>query len=171
MTIFFTADTHFNHVNRRGSGIIQYCNRPFSNINEMNGALIENWNSLVQPSDTVYHLGDFGMGDCSHIFKKLHGQKFLLKGSHDKDAVRLNWAWVKCCYGLNVADEYIWLSHRAHRVWERSFHGSWHLFGHTHGRLEPYGRSFDIGVDCWEFRPVSFEEIQEKMKTLPKLDV
>ena len=55
--IFFTSDTHFNHSN-----VIQYCNRPFSSLDEMNAKLIENWNERVNENDIVYHLGDFAMG-------------------------------------------------------------------------------------------------------------
>jgi calcineurin-like phosphoesterase family protein len=50
MKFFFTADTHFNHDN-----IIEYCNRPFKNAEEMNDTLIINWNSVVGEHDTVYH--------------------------------------------------------------------------------------------------------------------
>ena len=52
--IFFTSDTHFNH-----KAIISYCSRPFESVEEMNDRLIDNWNQVVKPSDTVYHLGDF----------------------------------------------------------------------------------------------------------------
>lgn len=40
--IYFTADTHFGHVN-----VIKMSNRPFADINEMNKTLITNWNSFV----------------------------------------------------------------------------------------------------------------------------
>ena len=163
---FFIADTHFNHAR-----IIEYCKRPFSSAKEMNETIIKNWNDIVKPKDYVYHLGDFGWGNCSSIFNRLNGHKFLLKGSHEKDNLRHPWSWVKCCYGLNINGEYIWLSHRPHRAWQRSFHGSWHLFGHVHGKLPPYGKSFDIGVDCWSFRPVHFDEIKLEMDKLSKIEV
>ena len=54
--VFFTSDTHFNHTN-----IIQYCQRPFKSTDEMNEAMIDNWNSVVGEDDTVFHLGDFSL--------------------------------------------------------------------------------------------------------------
>ena len=46
--IFVTSDTHFSHVN-----IIKYCNRPYASVEEMNNALIDNWNSVVKNDDLV----------------------------------------------------------------------------------------------------------------------
>ena len=64
MKTYFIADTHFNHKN-----ILKYCNRPFSNVKEMNEKLIENWNNTVKKDDVVYMLGDFCMGNKEEIKK------------------------------------------------------------------------------------------------------
>ena len=50
--VFFTSDTHFDHAN-----VIKYCNRPFRNKHEMNEAMIQNWNSVVKPGDTIIASG------------------------------------------------------------------------------------------------------------------
>ena len=52
--IFVTADHHFGHAN-----IIEYTNRPFASVEEMDAALIAAWNERVTDYDLVYHLGDF----------------------------------------------------------------------------------------------------------------
>jgi len=55
--IYFTADQHFGHAN-----IIKLCSRPFSDVHEMDEALIENWNRRVTNGDTIYIIGDLLLG-------------------------------------------------------------------------------------------------------------
>jgi calcineurin-like phosphoesterase family protein len=79
--IYFTSDTHFNHSN-----ILNYCSRPWSTVEEMNEGLIKNWNEVVNPGDTVYHLGDFAMGNrklIPEILARLNGRIILVRGNHD----------------------------------------------------------------------------------------
>jgi calcineurin-like phosphoesterase family protein len=153
---FWTADPHFQH-----NMIRIYCNRPFDDIDEHDETIIENWNKTVGVNDFIYVLGDFGWGDCRTIFNRLRGRKYLIRGNHDRNpTLKFPWAWVKDTAMIEVRGHYIWLSHYARRSWNRSFHGSWHLFGHTHGRLGPYGKSLDVGVDAWNFAPVSFDTLQ-----------
>ncbi len=79
--VFFTSDTHFNHAN-----IIKFCNRPFKNVDEMNEALITNWNKVVSADDYVFHLGDFCLGGSAEWTKALdclNGKIFLILGNHD----------------------------------------------------------------------------------------
>lgn len=79
---FFTSDTHFGHKN-----IIRYANRPFADVSHMNEAIIANWNALVGPFDTVYHLGDVALGpweDWDAVLTRLNGYKILVVGNHDR---------------------------------------------------------------------------------------
>lgn len=78
--VWFTSDSHFFHAN-----VIQYCNRPFSSVEEMNRILISNWNSVVDQQDVVYHLGDFSLSfRAVELFtRELNGTKFLVPGNHD----------------------------------------------------------------------------------------
>lgn len=78
--IYFTSDTHFGHKN-----IIRFCDRPFSSVEEMDEALVSNWNNRVKSNDTVYILGDmfFRSVNAESILKRLKGKKRLIKGNHD----------------------------------------------------------------------------------------
>jgi calcineurin-like phosphoesterase family protein len=78
--VWFTSDTHFWHAR-----IIQFCQRPFASVDEMNEKLIANWNAVVVPDDTVYHLGDFSMAarPVELYVPRLNGQIHLVMGNHD----------------------------------------------------------------------------------------
>lgn len=164
MASFFTSDTHFNHAK-----ILSICRPMFNNIEEMNEKIISRWNELVSPGDIIYHLGDFAWKDAEPIIKRLNGQKFLIRGSHDSEGERLKkyWCQITPMKEIRIDDACVVLSHCAMRVWEKSHYGSWHLFGHSHGHLEPRGKSFDVGVDAHDFRPWTWGEVRERMGTLP----
>lgn len=80
---YYIADTHFFH-----SGSIQMDKRPFASVEEMNSKIIENWNRVVGDNDTVFVLGDFTcrakQEQVDALLCKLHGNKFLIVGNHDK---------------------------------------------------------------------------------------
>lgn len=81
MTTYFTSDTHFNHER-----IITLSNRPFASVQDMEDALVANWNERVGPDDTVYHLGDFAMhprDEIPRILSRLNGKIVLVDGNHD----------------------------------------------------------------------------------------
>lgn len=174
MNIFFTADTHFCHNN-----IIKYCNRPFSSIEEMNEVLIKRWNKIVEPNDTIYHLGDFGFAKpdiLEKIVKRLNGKIHLILGNHDKnlkgktdlfESIReINKIYISdLTLNTKKKRQGIILCHYAMKVWDRSHYGYWHLYGHSHGTLkyDPNSLSMDVGVDCHNYAPISYEKIKCKM--------
>lgn len=78
---FVTSDTHFGHTR-----IIELCDRPFRDLDEMNGELTRRWNSVVGPSDTVLHLGDLALGareSSIGMTAALNGRKLIIPGNHD----------------------------------------------------------------------------------------
>lgn len=170
MTIFFTSDHHFGHSN-----IIKYCNRPFKNVDDMNESMIKNWNEVVKSGDTVYYVGDFCFDpNPAKFLYRLNGKKILIKGNHDgKPKKEHGWSHI-CDYNeVKHEKQHIVLCHYAMRVWNRSHYGAWMLYGHSHGSLpdDPQLLSIDVGVDCHEYRPISFEEIKNIMsRKRPKDD-
>jgi len=167
--IWLTADDHFN--NRK---ILEYCDRPFTTIEEMNEALISNWNSMVAPDDTVYNLGDFVLGkidSARRFFSRLYGNIKVIPGGHDyrwirgkEDIYSLSGYKVEILPPLYTLRTSIGqkkivavLCHYSMRSWYQSHYGSVHFFGHSHCRMDGFGRSCDVGVDCWEFSPISLE--------------
>lgn len=168
--IFFTSDTHFGHAN-----IIKYCNRPFASVEEMNEAMIKNWNAKIPPDGLVYHLGDFAFlpdWEITKIRGRLNGKIVLIRGNHDHDAVKTScFERIYDVYTVKVSkSKSVFLSHYAHKTWDRSHHGRYHLYGHTHGGLpdDPTSRSFDVGVDPFGFHPLSFSEVDNIMQNYKK---
>ncbi|MFD2915278.1 metallophosphoesterase family protein [Psychroserpens luteus] len=170
--IYFTSDHHFGHEN-----IIKFTNRPFGSVEEMDQELIKRWNSRVNKHDKVYHLGDFGLCKAERmrdILEQLNGKIFLIRGNHE-GAAQANpnrFEWIKDYFELNVNDanapngkQKIMLMHYAMRVWRSSFRGTWHLYGHSHGSLkdDPTMNSFDVGVDCHDFYPLTYDEVKDIM--------
>jgi len=166
MKTFFTSDTHFGHAN-----IIKYCARPFSSVDEMNGAMIRNWNSVVSPEDRVFHLGDVAFMKPEPLFdilSVLNGRKILIWGNHDRH-LRKN-ETIKSFF------------EETHDIYEETFDvygddikvvmchfpmASWHspaihIHGHTHGTYFVPDKSIhDVGVDVNNFTPIEFEALLE----------
>lgn len=163
--IWFTSDLHLDHTK-----VIEYSNRPFKTIEEMNETLINNWNEYIAPKDEVWFLGDFCWSDKAEYFRnRLKGRIHLILGNHDlrrlsiKEAGQL-FESVDFVKYLRYNHDKFWLSHYAHRVWPKSNKGSYHLYGHSHGDLPNYNRSMDVGVDANNYRPINIEEIITKLK-------
>ncbi len=162
MTNYYSADLHFNHAN-----IIKFSNRPFTTVEEMNEELIRRHNKVVKPNDTWYCLGDFAFSKNPDKFlSRLNGRKHLIIGNHDAEQTTKSQLWESVQPYLEVNDNKvkIVLCHYPFKTWNRSHYGSINLHGHCHGSLEGTSQSLDVGVDCWDYKPVQLSEILEKLK-------
>lgn len=161
--IYYSADPHFGHQN-----IIKFCNRPFASVDEMDDEIIRRYNSRVTDADDLYIIGDFSFRNAKSVgsyLERLNGRKHLIWGNHDTHQVKNHpsWSTSQPYLELNDQGENVVLFHYAMRSWNKSFYGSYHLFGHTHGKLPSHGRSLDVGVDCWGFQPVTLAEIKARL--------
>lgn len=170
MKVWFTADTHFGHAR-----IIEYCKRPFASVEEMDEALVANWNAVVGPDDEVWHLGDFAgrNADMAAGYRaRLNGRIHLIWGNHDSEKVRALPIWASSgpYAEISLPGRRLVLFHYALRVWNRSRHGAVHLYGHSHGALPGDRQSCDIGVDnpAWRYHPVGLGDIERHLRTLPE---
>jgi calcineurin-like phosphoesterase family protein len=183
--VWFTADLHLGHGN-----IIKYCQRPLLTAEEKerarreprgkwrvseetvrrhDNALLEAINAEVAADDTLWLLGDFCLGRLEEArpyrdrirCREVH----LVWGNHDHRSIRPLFGQAIEQGMAHVEGQEIWLNHYPMRSWNKSFHGSWHVYGHVHGRLaredaaHPHTLTRDVGVDACEYRPVSFEEL------------
>lgn len=173
MKTWFTSDPHYWHKN-----VINYCQRPFSDVVEMNEALIANYNALVSDEDIVYFLGDIcfsGITKAKAIVQRLKGQKHLIMGNHDRGLKPAK--WLECGFLYAGREDITWngmhLSHfpyRKHNHDERVFpeqledDGNWLLHGHVHQFWKVKDKMINVGVDQWDYKPVSEEQIMQIIK-------
>lgn len=156
---------------------MKYENRPFENVEQMNETLIKNWNNKVHANDNVYVLGDFAFAKperVNGILDKLNGKKYLIIGNHDHflrskkfDATKFQ--WIKDYATITDGAQRVALFHYPIAVWDRSHYGTIHLYGHVHsngGNHHPLKfeieNAYNVGVDVWDFEPVTLKEILEK---------
>ena len=171
--VFFTSDTHFYHSN-----IINFCGRPFKNVEVMNETLIANWNSVVGPDDIIFHLGDFCLGgsaEWTNILNRLNGKIYLIVGNHDIKNLRQGYysrfEHIAMQMHIEVGKQKIYLNHCPFLCYGGAYRDTWQLFGHVHTSKQNTGidaprlhmlfpTQYDVGVDNNNFTPVSFEEIK-----------
>ncbi len=171
---YFTSDLHIGHQN-----IIKYCNRPFGSVEEMDSVIIRNINSKVGQDDELVIAGDVCLSKDFAVLEAYMSRivcrnRFLVLGNHDVlPAEQYLKLFARCGDMLrfrplftHVNRHDIVIFHYAMRVWPSSHKGAWHLYGHSHGNLpdEPNSLSFDVGVDCHQFFPLSEKEVHEVMK-------
>jgi calcineurin-like phosphoesterase family protein len=154
---FFTSDTHFGDQR-----VLNLYPRPFASVMEMDAELIARWNETVGEGDEVWHLGDFARTarQAADLLAQLHGRKHLIVGNNDPQAVcELGWASVASYAEIKVDELTLVLCHYPFRSWNGMHKGAVNLHGHSHGRLKPLLRQFDVGVDARDFRPVRLSDL------------
>lgn len=174
--IFITSDLHFYHKN-----ILKYENRPWKTVDEMNQALITNWNVIVDKDDIVYILGDFAFASWTKIkgiLKQLNGDKILVRGNHDhnwsdKDEALKYFCKIVDYEELTYRGYNFVMFHHPIACWNGMERGSIHLYGHIHSSSHnlPEGfnrkQSYNVSVDTNHYKPVSLDwiiDIKEKAK-------
>lgn len=163
---FLTADTHLGHNKFITEGI-----RPeFASVEEMDDFFIKAWNDVLSQGGTIIHAGDVAWRRIEDYMKRVHSGKIILvRGNHDFGfkigRLQKLFHQVVDQFTIKVEDNIeIFVSHYAHLVWPKSHYGSYHAFGHSHGKLEnPQPRSADVGVDAIEgYKMISVKDFINK---------
>jgi calcineurin-like phosphoesterase family protein len=163
---------------------------------EMNQELISRWNQTVSPDDTVYYLGDFSLSlevvEC--VTPLLHGRKLLIMGNHDlchpvnkKRAIhgreiylRRSFESIETESRIEISGQSVLLHHfpyltpSAPDKYSDKFNkfrpkneGEWLLCGHIHEKWLQQERMINVGVDVWDFCPVSMTKIEALIAYAP----
>ena len=181
--IHIWSDQHFGHKN-----ILEYSNRPFSSLQEMEDELIKRHNALVSTHDKVIYVGDVFFCDqmeASRILKRLNGYKILVLGNHDMKVnamYKIGFDFVVQNMQIRVGKNIVNVCHYPYRwpwykrwfrmltnkkSWrKRHFKnikddGNWLIHGHTHSRDRVNGKQINVCVEAWDYQPVSITKISE----------
>lgn len=165
MTIWLISDTHFGHAN-----IIEYCGRPFASADEMDEALVDNWNRVVGKRDHVYHLGDVAMrAQHLRIVKRLNGELRLVPGNHDVFKTRQYLdAGFKEIKGARVLDGLVLSHFPVHPATLDRFRGNVH--GHIHNLPSPAGPYLNVSVEAINYTPITLEEAAARVDRVRATD-
>lgn len=182
--MFISSDFHFGHSNLcAGTSLWQDKSgcRPFQTVEEHDNTILDNINSIVQPEDTLWILGDFSVGSRSCGLNKeeayikyrnlirCNDVKYIV-GNHSLNKRRLRelgiFSEVHDYYELLYKKKFICMSHYPFAEWNGSSHGSIMCHGHSHGNYHGRGRIIDVGVNTNEFKPYLLDDVIEKMKLI-----
>ena len=165
MKTHFTSDTHFNHKN-----IIEYSNRPYTDINHMTEMLVQNWNSVVDKGDTVIHVGDFAMGDKEQIpgiRKRLNGRIVLVLGNHDYDrrgqilkpiqAGGFDEMYPELT--IEVDGIMVYVRHEPKLDFRSTAEVPYHICGHVHDAWNRKGHIINAGMDVRGYKPITLNDM------------
>ena len=167
MRFFFTADTHFGHGN-----IIEYANRPFKNADDMNAALIRNFNQRVKPDDLTFFVGDFCFKSGTNCEKapfwlnQLNGQKVMVRGNHDNNNSTKT---IIDCLHLTFAGQRFNVCHKPEHA---NYDFPVNIVGHVHQAWKIQERTMpwlegtekktiliNVGVDVQKYYPITLDEV------------
>ena len=194
--IFFCSDPHYGHagivMGTSKWNDLSEC-RPFETLEGHDKVLVENINKTVGENDILFCGGDWSFGDYKNNENVTNIKKFRdqincktvhhILGNHcqeirkDKDNSKSLFSSVNDYLEITVIEQpteqgekpskqEIILSHYSFRTWNKSAHGSWMLYGHSHGNLPDIGgKTMDVGFDThFDFRPYSYQEIKYLLK-------
>ncbi len=178
--VYFTSDTHFGHDKIR-----ELTRRPFADCQEMDEALIKNWNDTVPPDGIVFHLGDVARCQKDYalsILQRLNGTIYLIVGNHDpgmfNQQILARFAAVNYQMLIECAGVKFYLNHFPFLCYCGLYEKRWQLFGHVHSsldlsrswgfdipRLEQlFPTQYDVGVDNNDFRPIACADVMARIE-------
>lgn len=163
MNTYFISDTHFDddRLNLYGRDLV------FKNKSEVDDTIIENWNKKVKNNDLIIHLGDVSMTEKGlEKIRKCNGVKILIKGNYDdinqtakfdvSDELLLRYFNnVISESTIKLENENFYLNHFP----EKGKSDVFNIVGHIHGLWKVQRNMINVGVDCWNYQPVSSETV------------
>lgn len=174
--IWLSSDLHLGHQRE-----FIYRPRGFQSVEEMNDQIIRRWNTLIQPEDDVYILGDVMLGNNESgmaAIAELNGRLHLIRGNHDTDT-RIGLfkdcrQFVEICDAkyLKYGKYHFYLTHypclTGNLKKESLTQGTINICGHSHStesiHIIENSIMYHVELDAHSCFPVSIEQVIEDMK-------
>ena len=169
--IYFLQRTPIEYFGHRA--ILKYTDRVeglgVTTVEEMDEAIKDRWNAIVGKNDEIIVIGDVCFNNHAGYLNALNGKKTLVMGSHDKAGRNVyDNCFVKIVNRMVLKSKphHFDINHTCLRIWDKCHYGSYHLFGHSHGRVSTYNLSMDVGIDaeiaC--YAPIPIETVLAEME-------
>jgi len=144
----------------------------------MNKVIIENHNKVVGTEDIVIYHGDVGLrlkiDRIKELISQMNGNFYFINGNHDKEEVLAKLYPGKTAdiiqLTFNNEKEPVIAAHYKFLVWDKSFHGALHTFGHSHGNIHPKyldDRSIDVGINTNNYFPYNYGKLYRLLTRRP----
>jgi len=187
---YFSSDLHLGH-----DAAIVHNSRPFKNVDDMDRTIIRRWNAKVKDSDIAFLIGDI----CFHrpvvgipLLRQMKGRKILIQGNHDKyshaqylsagfsvvqeatiDLVGKRFRLSHYPYPPTEAERAVMEAHDLRYMDRRPTKSEedFLLCGHVHKSWKTNGTMINVGVDQWNFHPVSQGDIESLIHSIRKTAV
>lgn len=165
MTRYVISDHHFYHNN-----IIEYTDRPFRTVEEMNSNMIKKWNKNVSENDTVIYGGDLLFGSAekaNELIDDLNGNMMIIKGNHDSFSQENIKAPTVEDTILQYDGFRFWYTHRPDNIpddWNQ-----WKLHGHVHNDMDfidYQNNRVNVSVEVLEYNPIPLKMITKALKIM-----
>lgn len=154
------SDTHFFQEK-----IIEYTNRPFANVAEMNEGLLERYNAVVKPTDIVIWCGDIsfaGVTITNELLNRFNGYKILVIGNHDLDrhTGKLKMMNFDEIHTSLLVDDIVF----SHHPWKSALPSSmWNVHGHLHNNPLDMPRHVNVSVEVLNYQPRSLRQLLDSI--------
>jgi calcineurin-like phosphoesterase family protein len=128
----------------------------------MHKTLLRNHNELVKPEDTLYIIGDVywknSVNELRNIMENYNGNKILVLGNHDRlrpfDYLEAGFSQIATCLWV----ERFLLVHDPAAA--AMYPDTPVICGHVHGLFKKVSNVLNVGVNVWDFKPVSMDQVK-----------
>jgi len=161
--VLIWSDLHLGH-----SKIIEYENRPFTDVYEMDKELLDNWRTFVKKDDTLINLGDLSMyinkERMIKLLANLPGKKILIIGNHDRSKP-VKW-WYEVGFDEVYKHPYVYCDRfiLSHKPLEGDLGGFLNIHGHTHSQREDDNQHRCVSVEKTGYKPLLFDDVIRSFK-------